>query len=223
MSRIARFALVPVAAAALALTGCSFEFSVGSTVDREALAKQVMGSLSEQDRRPADVTCPDDLEPEVDATTTCTATGQDGVERDARVTVTEVGDDERVRFDVVLSGDRSGDAGGGDDDGASAGSDGDRASGDGRDSEAPADDEIGRAALARQAEQSLSREVGQHLGGVSCPEHVEARVGASTRCELTNPEGTRFGVTVEVTEVDDRTQNAKFHVQVDAQPLDGSR
>ncbi|MCR3719358.1 MULTISPECIES: DUF4333 domain-containing protein [Prauserella salsuginis group] len=220
MSRLARVVFVPVACAALALTGCSFEFSVGSTVGKDELEKQVMGALSEQDRRPKDVTCPDDLEPEVDATTTCTSTGQDGVQRDAKVTVTEVGEDDRVQFDVVLSGgDGDGQAGGD----RSTAPDATPAGDDGRASDAPAGDEIDRAVLAREAARSLSREAGQHLGEVGCPEHVEATVGASTRCVLTNPAGTRFGVTVEVTEVDAETQNANFHVQVDAQPLSGGR
>ncbi|GAA1204340.1 DUF4333 domain-containing protein [Prauserella alba] len=215
MSRLARVVLVPLACAALALTGCSFEFSVGSTVDKEELEKQVMGALSEQDRRPKDVTCPGDLEPEVDATTTCTATGQDDVEREAKVTVTEVGEDDRVQFDVVL--DR------GTEDGGSTAPDEPVAGESGRATDAPADDEIDRAVLARQAAQSLSREVGQHLGEVHCPEHVDAEVGASTRCVLTNPAGTRFGVTVDVTGLDAQSQDASFHVQVDAQPLSDSR
>ncbi|MCP2255861.1 protein of unknown function (DUF4333) [Prauserella aidingensis] len=237
MPRVARAALVPVACAMLAVTGCSFEFSVGSTVDKAELEKQVMGALSEQDRRPEDVTCPDDLDSEVGATTTCTVTTRGG-ERDAKVTVTEVGENDRVQFDVVLSGDGDGSGGSGDDSGESgssaasdsadgsggdgAGSDGDGGDG-GRASDPPADDEIDRAALARQAAQSLSREVGQHLGDVHCPEHVKAEVGATTRCVLTNPEGTRFGVTVEVTGLDADSQNANFRVQVDEQPLQGGR
>lgn len=211
----------------LAVTGCSFEFSVGSAVDKAELEKQVMGALSEQDRRPEDVTCPDDLDSEVGAATTCTVTTRGG-ERDARVTVTEVGENERVQFDVVLSGDGDGSGSGGGDageSGSSEPSDGtDRAGGDGgRASDPPADDEIDRAALARQAAQSLSREVGRHLGDVHCPEHVEAEVGATARCVLTNPEGTRFGVTVEVTGLDADAQNANFRVQVDEQPLQGGR
>jgi hypothetical protein len=53
---------------------------------------------------------------------------------------------------------------------------------------------------------------------VSCPDDLDAEVGASTRCTLTAPgDPTEYGVTVTVSSVDGDTAN--FDVQVDDQPL----
>jgi hypothetical protein len=52
---------------------------------------------------------------------------------------------------------------------------------------------------------------------VSCPEDLEAKVGATTRCTLTleGADG-RYGVTAKVTKVDG--DQATFDIQVDAEP-----
>lgn len=52
---------------------------------------------------------------------------------------------------------------------------------------------------------------------VSCPDDLDAEVGATTRCTLTAPgDPTEYGVTVTVSSVDGDTAN--FDVQVDDQP-----
>ena len=70
--------------------------------------------------------------------------------------------------------------------------------------------------VATAAEDSLEEQVGQRPD-VSCPEDLEAEVGATTRCTLTADglDG-EYGVTVTVTEVDG--DRASFDVEVDQEP-----
>ncbi len=75
----------------------------------------------------------------------------------------------------------------------------------------PADD------VATAAEDSLEQQVGIRPD-VTCPEDLEAEVGAETRCTLTvdgDPE--EYGVTVTVTAVEG--EEAQFDVVVDDRPL----
>ena len=70
--------------------------------------------------------------------------------------------------------------------------------------------------VAKAAEDSLEKQVGQRPD-VSCPDDLEATVGATTRCTLTAQglDGT-YGVTVKVTKVEG--DQASFDVQVDSEP-----
>ena len=75
---------------------------------------------------------------------------------------------------------------------------------------------VSKGDVAKAAEDSLEQQVGQRPD-VSCPEDLEAKVGATTRCTLTADglDGT-YGVTVEVTKVEG--DKASFDVQVDSEP-----
>jgi hypothetical protein len=75
---------------------------------------------------------------------------------------------------------------------------------------------VSKGDVAKAAEDSLEQQVGQRPD-VSCPEDLEAKVGASARCTLTADglDGT-YGVTVTVTKVED--DQARFDVQVDSEP-----
>jgi hypothetical protein len=76
----------------------------------------------------------------------------------------------------------------------------------------PADD------VASAAAQALQEQVGADVTpDISCPDDLEAEVGASTRCTLT-AEGLdgEYGVTVTVNSVDG--DKANFDVEVDDQP-----
>jgi hypothetical protein len=71
--------------------------------------------------------------------------------------------------------------------------------------------------VASSAEDALEEQIGVRPS-ISCPEDVEAKVGAKTRCTLTGGDDpTEYGVTVTVTSVDGK--NALFDVEVDDQPL----
>ncbi|KID31092.1 DUF4333 domain-containing protein [Prauserella rugosa] len=190
MSRLAGVVALPAVLTVLGLSACSVEVSVGSTIGKDEVAEQAMGVLSEKGQRPKDVTCPEDVDAEVDAKTTCTATAEDGTEYDVNVTVTEVGDNDRAKLDVVAR-------------------------------DAPATGEIDKAGLEQAAGQMLSQQLRRDVGTVSCPESVAAEVGAQTRCVLTNPQGTRFGVTIRVTEADPESGNVNIYAKVDGQPLEG--
>jgi hypothetical protein len=73
-------------------------------------------------------------------------------------------------------------------------------------------------AVADGAADALEEEVGIRPE-VSCPDDLDAEVGAEARCTLTAPgDPTEYGVTVTVTSVDG--DDARFDVQVDDEPLD---
>jgi hypothetical protein len=70
--------------------------------------------------------------------------------------------------------------------------------------------------VATQAEDALEKQVGARPD-ITCPNDLEAKVGATTRCSLTAEglDGT-YGVTVKVTKV--QGDQASFDVQVDQKP-----
>ncbi len=69
--------------------------------------------------------------------------------------------------------------------------------------------------VASQVSDQLGKKVGRAPESVDCPEDLDAEVGATTECTLTDGD-TQLGVTVEVTEVDG--SNVSFDIQVDDQP-----
>ncbi len=72
--------------------------------------------------------------------------------------------------------------------------------------------------VATAAEDSLEEQVGIRPD-VTCPEDLDAEVGAQTRCTLTvEGEPDEYGLTVTVTAVEDG--DTEFDVVVDDQPLD---
>jgi hypothetical protein len=70
--------------------------------------------------------------------------------------------------------------------------------------------------VAEGAEDALEPEVGARPD-VSCPDDLEAEVGAQTRCTVRlGDDPQEYGVTVTVTSVEDET--AHFDVEVDKEP-----
>jgi hypothetical protein len=95
MSRLRRLAVVPALLAGV--TACG-----GGDLAAEDVATKAEDALEEQVGVRPEISCPEDLAPEVGATTRCTFTaGDDPTEYGVQVTVTSV-DDEAVRFDVEL-------------------------------------------------------------------------------------------------------------------------
>jgi hypothetical protein len=75
--------------------------------------------------------------------------------------------------------------------------------------------------VAEGAEDALETQVGARPD-VTCPEDLEAEVGAETRCILTaGDDPTEYGVTVTVTSVEGDTAN--FDVEVDDEPTAGGQ
>ena len=71
--------------------------------------------------------------------------------------------------------------------------------------------------VATAAEDSIEEQVGVRTD-VTCPDDLEAEVGAQTRCTLTvEGEPDEYGLTVTVTAVEDG--DTEFDVVVDDQPL----
>jgi hypothetical protein len=78
-------------------------------------------------------------------------------------------------------------------------------------------DTLTAAEVATAAEDALEEEVGTRPD-ITCPDALDKRVGASTRCTLTGGEDpVEYGVTVTVTSTDDTT---RIGVQVDDEPAD---
>jgi hypothetical protein len=76
---------------------------------------------------------------------------------------------------------------------------------------------ISPASLEQSAIEALAQQVGQRPDALRCPSELTAKVGESTRCELTDGD-VRLGVTVTVKSVDD-AGNAKYDITVDDKPL----
>lgn len=102
-----RFPLATWGPAAVAagglLVGCSASVHVGSSGPKMSAAKlseTVTEKLAATTGRPKpDITCPEDLAAEVDTTTRCTLTADDGSTLGVTVTVTSV-DGDQINFDI---------------------------------------------------------------------------------------------------------------------------
>jgi hypothetical protein len=62
-------------------------------------------------------------------------------------------------------------------------------------------DGLDKCVLESQVQSQLAKEVGQSVPPISCPDELDANLGASTVCTFTGAEGT-FNVTVTVTSID---------------------
>lgn len=69
--------------------------------------------------------------------------------------------------------------------------------------------------VAQQVSDQLEARVGRAPDAVECPDDLEAEVGATLRCTLTDGD-TELGVDIEVTEVDG--SDVRFDIQVDDAP-----
>ncbi|MGY1824563.1 DUF4333 domain-containing protein [Geodermatophilus sp. SYSU D00079] len=86
--------LLAVPALTLGLTACS------SAIEQGELENQVASAIEAEFGVAPDVSCPGDLEAEVDATTQCTATDPDTDEEiELKITVTSV-EDGTAQFDI---------------------------------------------------------------------------------------------------------------------------
>ena len=68
------------------------------------------------------------------------------------------------------------------------------------------------SAVEQGAKDALAKTVGRAPQSIRCPKDLDAKVGASERCTLTD-HGTKLGMTVRVTRVHD--DKANFDVVVD--------
>ncbi|MQY11538.1 hypothetical protein SRB5_16570 [Streptomyces sp. RB5] len=71
--------------------------------------------------------------------------------------------------------------------------------------------------LEKKVSSSLTETVGQTPESVDCPDSLESKEGATTRCTLTAGDGTQFGVTVTA----GKPNGASVHlnVKVDDKPM----
>lgn len=79
-------------------------------------------------------------------------------------------------------------------------------------------DSVDRGEVEQKVLDGVEQQTGEKMKSVECDEDLPAEVGASIRCILTAPDGTRAGVTVTTRTVEGDT--ADFHFQVDDQPME---
>jgi hypothetical protein len=75
------------------------------------------------------------------------------------------------------------------------------------------EDTVDKADLETEVQRSLSQSVGQEAPKAECPDDLEAKTGASTRCHMEFPENKRLNISVKVKSVDGET--AKFDIAAD--------
>jgi hypothetical protein len=98
--------LLSAVAAALLLTGCSFEFSTGGSLSAEDAAEEAKSALNKELRKEgyppiAEITCPEDLDEEEGKTMTCDAVAG-GEDIGVVVTISEIdGDQVNLDFETV--------------------------------------------------------------------------------------------------------------------------
>ncbi len=72
---------------------------------------------------------------------------------------------------------------------------------------------VERSEVEKQTRAGLTKFAGREAPPVTCPEELEAKVGATTRCRTDFPDGNRLGITVKVTSVKDERVN--FDIKAD--------
>ncbi len=77
--------------------------------------------------------------------------------------------------------------------------------------------QLKKSEVEQQSKRALGHVVGHDPDSVVCPNDMEAKVGQTMRCVLTDA-GVSYGVTVTITSVDKDNQ-AKFDVLVDKTPM----
>jgi hypothetical protein len=80
---------------------------------------------------------------------------------------------------------------------------------------------ISKGELEKQVTASLAKLKGvpvEQVPKLSCPEDLEAKVGATTTCKLGEPGSGVYDVAVKVDKLDEATNNASFTIKVASQP-----
>ena len=106
MARRRHFAtVVPLIAAALALSACEASVEVGgNSVSASEIESQATDSLTKQvGQAPKSISCPEDLDAKVGESETCVLTATDGTTFDMTATITSVAD-ETAHFDFEVAG-----------------------------------------------------------------------------------------------------------------------
>jgi hypothetical protein len=78
--------------------------------------------------------------------------------------------------------------------------------------------QVSKAEVTAKARGALIKAAGQTPRSFTCPGGLDAKVGASERCTLTDNAGNTFGVTVKITAFNGSTGNYTLGVQVDNTP-----
>jgi len=75
---------------------------------------------------------------------------------------------------------------------------------------------VSRPDVEKQISDQLAAQVGQTPAGVTCPDDLDAEVGARMRCQLQAEDGSTIGVGIVVTAVEG--SGARYDIQVDGAP-----
>lgn len=76
-------------------------------------------------------------------------------------------------------------------------------------------DVIDKADVERGASDALTKLVGQRPASIVCPEDLDAKVGATERCMLTDDKGNELGMSATVNSLNESNQTAHYEVKVD--------
>ena len=79
---------------------------------------------------------------------------------------------------------------------------------------------VSQSNLEQGLKSSLAKTFGQTPKSVDCAGDLKAKTGASERCVLTAEDGTKYGLTVTVTGLENG--HVKYDAVVDKQPMSGS-
>lgn len=182
--RVPRVAALAVAALALSFSACSAEVSTGSTgtIDQAEVEQQVAAAIEENlGEAPDDVTCPGDLDAEVGASTTCTASNATS-EGDFTVTVTELTDEGTAKFRIEDAAEGDAAEEGGVED---------------------AGDDVAvlpQAELEERARLQLEDETGEPQDAVSCPGDLPITMPSEMDCVVTY-QGYEYPALIAVTDI----------------------
>lgn len=181
--RVAALAVAGIAAFSM-LSACSAEVSAGSskTVEQSEVEAQVAAAIEERLGVSPEVSCPGDLDAEVGATATCTASTEDS-EGDFTVTITELTDEGTAKFrieDAVEGGSADGDEG----------------------VEASADETpiLPEAELEELARLQLESDTGEPQDAVDCPGDLPITMPSEINCVVTY-QGYDYDALVAITDI----------------------
>ncbi len=82
--------------------------------------------------------------------------------------------------------------------------------------------QVSKTDLASKAKDALTKAVGETPRSLTCPSDLNAKVGASERCSLTDNAGNTFGLTVTLSAFNKGTGKYTLDVKVDNAPSSSS-
>lgn len=77
-------------------------------------------------------------------------------------------------------------------------------------------DSVKKADVEKQVVDQLTAKVGEQPKSISCPGNLKAKVGTTMLCTLIAADGAKYGLTVDITSIEDNTVN--FGIKIGSSP-----